>query len=829
MLSLARNTSTANNSILKPANCALGKSTLAFLFVLVLALTISHHLNPHQVKVVLIYDAMHYLETCRQITSCLLKLLHGQFSAQIWSSTDLSAPLLIDGPVFPTLYALFFAAIGRLPEHTDWRILVIGQSILHALSACLVAKLSFTLTNKKVLAVLTGLLWGVYPAAVLGSGQFLTESLTVFLLLSYLSALSCLESNRNQQAATLSGLLMGLLILLKPALIPATLVCAAVGLYRSGKSKRLVSIVFMAAALTILPWMLYTKAVTGKAYLTTQRLPAGNLAVGCDTETAGYGVMPVPPLTNLLTDNDVPIAPVLGQWMHNGANCLRITAAKLSVILGMPWNDFRHRVWGLNPLEQTWLHISMLFLSIWGAVCWLSKLGKPASPQGQNMVILCLTMAGGQLLVYLAFTTVSRYGLTIMPALLLLAPLAIWSAIRNALSHPWRVISSALLSAGLCLTIVNASSILVPATAIETQHPLTAGSQAIKFIDLSSTHYPTSGSWSLLLIDGDSGLSNVVVSINGHRLPGHPRLIYHYFLAEYPILPIVRQQAAAMGIPVTALRQWRAIAVPSSYINSKGLNQITLQQEQGQSIVYGDLADSCRYSPSFKYFSFHKMFASPTSLDARLMNPITTAAVKQKSLLSSAPELASSLRIRLLPLPHSGPESAQVAIYKKNLDASNFDPLLKDPQQGADGVRINKNALKYAASTECRVELPKLPAASHLLVKLKGQIRCLKGPGHIGIALVLIGQNNDYHVLDLPPVSVAASTNWRGFELEDLVPAKLLQGAAKIFAFNLYPCPWTDAHYGSDANYSDAQLRKLEMEISTVNAPEITGDQFLLY
>ena len=90
---------------------------------------------------------------------------------------------MLDVPVLPLMPAIFFALVNKIPTQLNWQPFVVLETFLQALSAVFVCLLMQKLTNSRKWALCGGLAWGLYPAAIVASGRYLTEIPTVFFLL----------------------------------------------------------------------------------------------------------------------------------------------------------------------------------------------------------------------------------------------------------------------------------------------------------------------------------------------------------------------------------------------------------------------------------------------------------------------------------------------------------------------------------------------------------------------------------------------------------------------------------------------------------------------
>lgn len=420
-------------------------SAIAFLVALTLALW--QHFGGFEPHNVFFSDSRHYLESCQQLVSLFQSITGGLKSSpgvhpQLTNS--LAENMMLDGPLMPLLPALYFALIGKSPTPLDWQPFVILSCMVHALSAALVCALAKQLTGSKRWALLAGVCWASYPSALIATGRYLTEVPATLLLLFTVSSGAGLVGRTSKGKLSgagnslMLGILNGAILLFKPVLVPCSLAATAfVLLFEKGwKAKAVMSVsILFGLAMLLTPWALSSKALTGKVYLTPQRVPVFNVAKGCDIEADGWGSLPNFPLTNLLCTTDGVAPAIKAMLQTHPAELAGLTVRKSSRLWGVPWNDFRLPVFQLSPAAQKWWHLTLLAISVAGALCVLS--GAPVRMIGAAGSPKALFVGGASLivvlahLVYVPFETISRYGFSSMPFVVILATYGLFVATRQ--------------------------------------------------------------------------------------------------------------------------------------------------------------------------------------------------------------------------------------------------------------------------------------------------------------------------------------------------------------------------------------------------------------
>lgn len=416
----------------------------SLVFALTLCVSLWHHLTAPELRTTFFGDSRHYLESCRQLVAILApKLKPGPGSPASTDSGSLSGCLMLDGPILPFMPAVFFALTGKMPCQTDWRPFLTLECLLHALGACLLYFLARRLLGDRKWAAGAGLLWGLYPPAVVASGRYLTETPAVLFLLALLCAGGGLVQAASAGARTtfsqgfVLGAWNGIILIFKPALLPVWLFTdlLAAG-FLTGKQQRALAAAAIVAGLSLViaPWAGLSKTMTGKVFLTPQRAPVYNVAKGCDTEADGWGALPTPPLTAELSRSKSGIQVLITAWSNHPGEMLNLTLRKIARLWGTPWNDFRATVFGIPAEAQVLWHALILILAVPGALAVAAGAPLTLMPPGGRR-LACFIGWGSILafaahLAYLPFEAISRYGFTAMPFATVLAAYAAFVMVR---------------------------------------------------------------------------------------------------------------------------------------------------------------------------------------------------------------------------------------------------------------------------------------------------------------------------------------------------------------------------------------------------------------
>lgn len=807
-----------------------------FAFVVGLIPCVLHNMFFCESRIMLATDGKHFLHTVELLTEYLRQLVQNSALAEKFAQqSDLAGHVLFDGPIMSLVYAPIFLLFNKIPTPREWMLLASGQSTFHALSTVLVTMFVWRLCKSPLFACLAALVYGLYPPAVLQSGHFMSELpvTTILLLMAY-----CFTS-KGKLALTAGGAAAGLILLCKPALIPAVALSSFFAiLYQSGRKERLIGAGMISAGLSVVLtlWSTFCYATTGNIFPTAQRQPMYNVVTGWNLEGDGWAYNPHTPTVDMYTEADGPLPTAASVCMTHPLESMRLVISKITRLSACPWNDFKGRALGLDENAQLLIHRMIWACALFGvslyAFCRTRYLGKE-----QRNIIKFLALLILMHLTYIMVECQPRYTFTAMPFVSILALYGIWQASQLSFQDPIRRLA-VLASVGTALT---ASAFLLHAETIchlfdphglkEKSHLLAKNESVEKLIDLNGKVKPGSPQTVLLLVDGDKNLERAKVEINGKELDSHLIPTMDFDARHYSLYDQLREFGPAMRISVGDFRQWRALRLDPSLINWNGENKIVLRSTTKEATIYGDRKKT-RFMLSPDYCNYGILAGAPVAAGAesRFTDPVLTSDTNERSYIVSKSEpinqLKDSLRVRLLLTLNgsnsaSGPSSAE-AVSLTKVDRKAFDQMLWD-NDSSDQLHINKVALYAARTVGADIPIPNPSNASHIKLRIKGEVRAKRNPGEVGILCALKGGSGAVQILGKTPRAVDASIEWRKFEISDIVPLASVGGAASAMELALYPCPWMEGQYGVSRRATDALFRNITIETSGSNLPEISS------
>lgn len=839
----------------------LGWRSIIAVFGIAIVAAALHHCFETSVKTALLFDGRHYFESCQRMAALVIACGSLKIAAIVSAEQALRSWVMLDGPVLPALFGSVFALIGHIPASSDWTVIVAVQTILHSIAATFVCLLGFKLTGNRAVAIICGIAWGLYPAAIIASGRLMTESLAVLLLLAL--PLSLAAALKHTRAAIVAGIVCGLLILLKPGMIPSVVLSAIACLLLSPKRLQLFLTLALAAGLTVTPWLLYTHQTTGKAAITVQRMPVHNALIGWDPETGGWQTNPPSGFERVMNTGGEPLSVIGGIWLSHPVECLNLLIDKVGHLFSTPWNDYRCRLFGMDQSLQGALHYTLLFGGLFGFVSWILldlRKDKEASSTG----ILCAAAASGQL-VYLMFEPVCRYAFPLIAFAAVFAAVGLANLAQKTAQRTDRTLLAVAAGIALCaISLVAFSAYLCEHRLAETTYRLAAGDEAVKTTKFK-TELSNNFDTALVLIDGDKALEGASIEVNGFRCTG-PVLPFNYYdPSRYQSFTLMKELAYGMNITVDDFRQWRAIQVPLQAVAKRSEVSVKIIPAAATTI-YGD-NDASRLFLSPDFLCVNRLINSKTSLEMRNYSASLSGQCLQRSVIKNAREartLAGSLRVKLLlaskfdtaanskpdltlgraPVMPSqiadravarlaNPSSANkdnqsmsIALAKtltRPLTQADFDPLLRGPN---NSILISKSILKSARTTAATVQLSELGPAETISIKLTGELKSGTRPGSAGVVIETENDEKTSSLIGRLPPSIRATPDWQPFAISDLVTLTADHKRIKSVRIAFFPGPWQQvAGYGCDKSCGDFAFRNLQLEVKAAPLATLAGKQ----
>lgn len=417
------------------------KAALALAILAIACAALHYFIQPYSSE--LTFDACHYLAS----SELIVRALSGQaadtnplVSAHV--STGAFGPMTmgqqvaqaisIDGPLLPALGALALILGKVLNASASATAVVIStQILLHGLNTYLVVLAARALLGGGVIGPLAGLLWALYPPALVAAGMFLTEPLAATLMLS-ITCLACrsktlmgvtTELKKAPGTLVLLGVLVGLVVLHKAALFPAAALAVALMFLPDGKRFKIAGVIALGLLSVVIGWFALTRSLSGEGSLMPNRVASENMSLGSDIENAGWHCMPLPPRTQFYFFTH-PLTTYAVSFINNTPAMLVLETSKLDRLMAHPWNHYRRTVFGLDfTAQEVWQRLTLLLAALGMVAAGLRTSSKFATDDGvvsSRNLAFALAIIVGHLL-FLPFEGISRYFFSAMPLVTILA------------------------------------------------------------------------------------------------------------------------------------------------------------------------------------------------------------------------------------------------------------------------------------------------------------------------------------------------------------------------------------------------------------------------
>ncbi len=361
---------------------------------------------------------------------------------EAFTSDKLVDRMLTDGAVFPIYLAGVEAVAGLDIKDPQYENIALKASLANSLldsATCVLLYLLGTLLFGLTPGALAGLLYALYPPAIVNTQWCMSETFCTFMLVSTVYSMAQYVTlppfavARKTFSGAVTGIVTGLTVLARsafPLFIPFLAIAAVLGT-RDRKSllspAPLITMV-VALALTLTPWCLYTKSALGQARLTTNRLPAYNVVSGNLASIDGY--TPFPSTVAFPEGMQEALAMVVSEAQQRPGDFILLEMKKLARLWSSVWNDCKYSVLGIDAATQTVFHQLMLFLALcWGFI--VCARGKRYLTDGEILGTWLTFTAIATHFTYLAFIALSRYAITAMPFVILAASAAVVAWIHS--------------------------------------------------------------------------------------------------------------------------------------------------------------------------------------------------------------------------------------------------------------------------------------------------------------------------------------------------------------------------------------------------------------
>jgi len=368
--------------------------------------------------------------------------------------------LMVDGPTFPIYLAIMQWIVGLTPGSLLFDSKALAMSVFNAFFdslTCLFVFLGTRNTFGLKVAAVAGGLCAIYPASIINTQSCYAEPFGCFVLSVWswlaLSAFSRGAASLFTRAPMmiLLGIVTGALTLTRPPFVSLPfvfgLLLIALRLWQKQKETRLTLSYLqpllplsIGLALVFVPWMAFTHQATGKFTVMVNRVPAFNLYLGNQLDRDGWRAYPFP----ADIPETVPAAArqIMAQAQAEPLRFISMELRKIPRLWCGVWNEFQYSLFGIPIKAQEIFHQLLLGLAAIGLLLLITK--RETLKEMDTAVCYAVAILVVQSL-YLAFEPISRYTMTAMPAIFMLAA---YSMVQLA-SKPKTLLPCLLLLTGL--------------------------------------------------------------------------------------------------------------------------------------------------------------------------------------------------------------------------------------------------------------------------------------------------------------------------------------------------------------------------------------------
>ena len=409
-------------------------------------------------------------------------------------SVSVSDRLMVDGPVFPGYLALVQALVGLPPGSLLFDGKAMQMSLIRALLDSFTCLLIYAGTRPAFggkAGCIAAFLFAVYPPSIINTQSSYTEPFACFVLAlwSWLvlvafgrhatgpqdqptcqSIPSAQESSKKTSSAILFaalGAISGILVLTRPPFIFLPIVFALIlvllrllggGVPRQLRLRQFAFALPLVAGLfvVLLPWLAFTHKVTGQFSVCVNRVPAFNLFLGNQLQRDGWRAYPFS--ENIPEQTSVAAKQILDQAVNEPFAFASMELRKIPRLWAGTWNEFQYALFGVPLALQEIFHQVMLSLAALGLLLLLtSRKCRQKYDAAISLFIAVLVVHN----LYLAFEPISRYAMTAMPAVFMLA-----SYIIARLGAQPKVLATVVFALTLAALLINLQSPVIAYCAI---------------------------------------------------------------------------------------------------------------------------------------------------------------------------------------------------------------------------------------------------------------------------------------------------------------------------------------------------------------------------
>lgn len=364
-----------------------------------------------------------FLEAPPDIGEDLLRAFSGKTTWNSAAYEPLKEMVCQSGVIYPLFLVLGQKLFGQ-PVGSDFSAAILLQCMVSALACVFVGLAARRCFDCHRIGLAAAVLAAVYPGFIVNCPRLLSETLACFFvsLALYLSieVIAC----RRWKLALGLGITLAALELTRPALLLVGLAFIGVMLMRFSDvfTRRALVLLVMGAVLTVAPVMALQKLTLGQSSVVQDRKGLYNLVVGTNPDTSGWLAYPFMSFAGL--DGPAAAGVLATRVMQRPADFALTALEKPCRLLAFPWNDFKKSIGSISSGQQVAFHQVLLYLALFGLA--LGMGANRGSRRGRVLALSVVLVHAG----YFLFSTLGRYGVTAMPAVLIFSAAGLFLLVR---------------------------------------------------------------------------------------------------------------------------------------------------------------------------------------------------------------------------------------------------------------------------------------------------------------------------------------------------------------------------------------------------------------
>lgn len=353
-----------------------------------------------------------FLQAPPDMAGDIIKVVSGSGSYDSAVYEPLKEMVSQSGVVYP-LFLVTGQKLFAQPVGGDFGAAILFQCMISALTCVFVGLAARRCFDCHRIGLAAAVLAGIYPGFIVNSARLLSESLTCFFVsLALYLGIEVIACRRWKLALAL-GVSLAALELTRPALVLVGLAFTGIMMMRLSDvfTRRSLVLMVIGIALMVAPVMALQKLTLGQSSLLQDRKGLYNLVVGTNPDTSGWLAYPFMSFAGL--DGPAAAGVLATRVMQRPVDIGLTALEKPCRLLAFPWNDFRKSIGSISAGQQVIFHQALLYLALIGSALGLGA--SRGSARGRVLALGVVLVHAG----YFMFSTLGRYGVTAMPAVLI--------------------------------------------------------------------------------------------------------------------------------------------------------------------------------------------------------------------------------------------------------------------------------------------------------------------------------------------------------------------------------------------------------------------------